>query len=98
MATSIRDTPGANCIAIEPTGLAHPIWGIIIAMLLALMLLDSDVNKNDLMPNETSLQAVATQSVPHLNQEAPELIPVFTGGLGASTSLGGNSSLGGGSH
>lgn len=98
MATSIRDTPGANCIAIEPTGLAHPIWGIIIAVLLALMLLDSYVNKNDLMPNETSLQAVTTQSVPHLGPEAHELIPVFTGGLGASTSLGGNSSLGGGSH
>ncbi|MBX3073291.1 hypothetical protein KF707_20890 [Candidatus Obscuribacterales bacterium] len=98
MAIKIRDTPGANCIAIEPTGFAHPIWGMIIAVLLASMLLVSYVNKNEPVANQMSSQAGTTQSAPHLGSQASDLIPVITGGLGASTSLGGNSSLGGGSH
>ena len=97
MTTKVRDTPDTCCITIRPTGFSHPIWGIIIAFLLAIMLLVSYVNK-DPMAKQTSSQAVTTQSAPHLGPSAAELIPVITGGAGDSTSLGGNSSLGGGSH
>ncbi len=98
MATKVRDTPDTCCITVRPTGLSHPIWGIIIALLLAIMLLVSYVNKNGPMAKQASSQAVTTQSAPHLGPSAAELIPVITGGAGGSTSLGGNSSLGGGSH
>lgn len=97
MATKVRDTPDTCCITIRPTGFSHPIWGIIIALLLAIMLLVSYVNKNGPVAKQTS-QAVTSQSAPHSGPSAAELIPVITGGAGASTSLGGNSSLGGGSH
>jgi hypothetical protein len=96
--TKVRDTPDTCCIAMRPTGFSHPIWGIIIALLLAIMLLVSYVNKNGPVVKQTSSQAVTTQSASHSGPSAAELIPVITGGAGASTSLGGNSSLGGGSH
>jgi len=100
MAIKIRDTPGAKCIEIEQTGFAHPIWGIVIAVLLALMLLVSYVNENEneSVAKQMSSQADNIQSARHLSPQAAELIPVITGGAGANTSLGGNSSLGGGSH
>jgi hypothetical protein len=98
MAIKIRDTPGAKCIEIEQTGFAHPIWGIVIAVLLAVMLLVSYVNENEPVAKQMSSQADNTQSATHLSPQAAELIPVITGGAGAYTSLGGNSSLGGGSH
>lgn len=98
MTTKIRDTPDTCCMTIRPTGFSHPIWGIIIALLLAIMLLVSYVDKNSPVAKQTSSRAVTTQSAPHLGPSAAELIPVITGGAGASTSLGGSSSLGGGSH
>lgn len=97
MTTKVRDTPDTYYMTIRPTGFAHPIWGII-ALLLAIMLLVSYINKSGPMAKQTSSQTVATQSAPHLGPSAAELIPVITGGAGASTSLGGNSSLGGGSY
>lgn len=98
MTIKVRDTPGAICIAIEARGFAQPIGRIIFVALLAIMLLVFYVNNTALIQNQTSLQAVSAQSAPHQSSHSSDLIPVFTGGLGASTSLGGNSSLGGGSH
>lgn len=98
MTARLRNSPGVNCIEIDAIPFVKPVCGILLVLLLLLMFSISQGNKSDLTERRTSSEVVTQPVRVPSGPTAAELIPALTGGIGSSTSLGGNSSLGGSSH
>ncbi|MBP9089644.1 hypothetical protein KBI23_01355 [bacterium] len=95
MTANQRAFPDASCIEIDAIPLVKPACGIMIVSLLWLMFSIGPEHKPDLLKERISADVIAQPVRRSSRQSSAALIPVLTGGIGSSTSLGGNSSLGG---